>query len=166
MAVERLGEDEAIPLLCSLLAGEVAAPELEVEPWRGLLRDIAGIDTGWVQSTDRHEYWPRAWAGRALCYVGDQRATPALIAGTGDEHWRVRMNAVRALGIVGGDGAAEAVMAASHDGHPRVRSAAATSCGSIGDDRAFDVLATLLDDPDSRVVARADASLERLSRSE
>jgi hypothetical protein len=166
MAVEHLGEDEAIFLLCSLLAGEVAMPELEVEPWRGLLRDIAGIDTGWVQSSDRQEYWPRAWASRALCYIGDQRATPALVAATGDEHWRVRMNAVRALGVIGGEGAADAVIAASHDAHPRVRSAAATSCGSIGDDRAFDVLATLLDDADSRVVARADASLERLARSD
>jgi HEAT repeat protein len=166
MAMERLGQDEAITLLCSLLAGEVATPELEVEPWHGLLRDIAGIDTGWVLSSDRHEYWPRAWASRALCYIGDQRATPALIAATGDEHWRVRMNAVRALGIVGGDGAADAVMAASHNAHPRVRSAAATSCGSIGGDRAFGVLAALLDDPDSRVAARADASLERLARSE
>jgi HEAT repeat protein len=166
MAMERLGEEEAISLLCSLMAGDVAMAELEVEPWRGLLGDIAGIDTGWVRSSDRHEYWPRAWASRALCYVGDQRATTALIAATGDEHWRVRMNAVRALGIIGGDGAADAVMAASHDAHPRVRSAAATACGSIGGYRAFDVLATLLDDPDRRVVARADASLERLARSE
>jgi HEAT repeat protein len=166
MAIERLGEDEAISLLCSVVAGDVATPELEVEPWRGLLRDIAGIDTGWVQSSDRHDYWPRAWASRALCYIGDRRATTALIAATGDEHWRVRMNAVRGLGFIGGDGAADAVMAASHDAHPRVRSAAATSFGSMGGDRAFDVLATLLDDPDSRVVARADAALERLSRSE
>jgi HEAT repeat protein len=163
---ERLGEDEAIHLLCLLLAGDVSMPELGDEPWRGLLRDISGVDTGWMYSSDRHEYWPRAWAGRALCYIGDQRATAALIEATGDAHWRVRMNAVRALGLIGGDGASDAVITASQDAHPRVRSAAATSCGSIGDDRAFDILANLMSDSDGRVVARADAALERLSRSE
>jgi HEAT repeat protein len=76
------------------------------------------------------------------------------------------MNAVRALGLIGGDGASDAVITASQDAHPRVRSAAATSCGSIGDDRAFDILANLMSDSDGRVVARADAALERLSRSE
>jgi HEAT repeat protein len=76
------------------------------------------------------------------------------------------MNAVRALGIIGGDGAVDAVIVASHDPHPRVRSSAATACGSIGDDRAFDTLARLMADHDGRVVARADAALDRLSRSE
>lgn len=162
----RLGEKEAIRQLCALLTGDISTAEIADDPWNELIVDISGHSAEWVQESDRHIYWPRAWAARALCYVGDATATAALIDAARDEHWRVRMNAVRALGIIGDTGAQTGVIAGGLDAHPRVRAAAATALGSLGGDDAFHLLTGLVADPDARVIARAEVALERLARSD
>ena len=148
------------------MTGDVSTAEITDAPWNELIGDIAGTPATWVQESDRHTYWPRAWAARALCYVGDMSAVVALVDATRDEHWRVRMNAVRALGVIGDAGAETEIITAARDPNPRVRAAAATALGSVGGDEAHDVLNTLRADSDRRVTARAEVALERLIRSE
>jgi hypothetical protein len=70
-AAARLGEEVAIRQLCALMTGDVSTAEVPDAPWNELILDIAGTSAEWVRESDRHNYWPRAWAARALCYVGD-----------------------------------------------------------------------------------------------
>jgi hypothetical protein len=45
----------------------------------------------------RDGYWPRVWAARGLLHVWADNATPAIIAATDDESWRVREMAAKVI---------------------------------------------------------------------
>lgn len=165
-AADRLGDDEAIRQLCAVLVGKVAGADLCREPWRYLLRDIADVDPEWVIESEARSYWPRAWAGRALWYVGDDSAVHELSQAVEDRHWRVRMNSVRALGRVRDLRGEETLVRARQDEHHRVRSAVATALGSLGGETSFSTLRGLMSDPSREVRVRAEAALERLVGSE
>ncbi len=165
-AVTRLGQDEAVDQLCEMLRGDVLETDLLRSPWPALLLDIGNVDAVWVTSgaPGGRGHWPRAWAARALSYVGDTSAVPSLVSGTRDEHWRVRTNSVAALGRIGEVMAEPAVTRASRDLHPRVRGAAATALGRIAGPAAPAALTLLADDDDPVVAGKARQGLEQLAR--
>jgi len=68
-------------------------------------------------------YWPRVWAARGLLHVWAEDATPAIIAATADESWRVREMAARVIARHQVGDALAAVVALRDDPVPRVRAA-------------------------------------------
>lgn len=126
--VRRVGPDHARAQLVALLSGSVSGPDLCVGSWRSLLLDIGDGHAERLMSDEtglRLVYWPRAWAGRSLGYVGGVDEVAHLsTAAVGDIHWRVRMNSVVALNRLGFEGWEEALESARDDDHPRVRAAA------------------------------------------
>lgn len=161
-AAARLGKVIAISQLSEMLIGIVPADDVSYPPWRSLIRDVAGVDADWVTGSAAREYWPRAWAARALAYVGDASAIDALTTGARDDHWRVRMNSVRALGVIGSSSSVPAILPGADDPHPRVREAAARALGRTGDGVALTTLGRLAADEDPMVAATASRALERL----
>jgi|ERR1022692_1426069 HEAT repeat protein len=69
-------------------------------------------------------YWPRVWAARGLLHVWADDATPAIIAATTDESWRVREMAAKVIARHQVGDALAAVVALKNDPVPRVRAAA------------------------------------------
>ena len=53
----------AIRQLSALMTGDVSTAEITDAPWNELIVDMPG-HRPWVQESDRHTYWPRAWAAR------------------------------------------------------------------------------------------------------
>ncbi len=69
-------------------------------------------------------YWPRVWAARGLLHEWADAATPAIIAATTDDAWRVREMAAKVIARHKVGDALEAVVALRGDAVPRVRAAA------------------------------------------
>ena len=107
-------------------------------------------------------YWPRAWAARAMAYVGDDSVGSSLIGAISDEHWRVRMNAISASGRLGLSQAQPEVIAALDDEHHRVRAAAVVALGRIGDDAAMAAISGFVDRHGRS--PQSDNALERIAR--
>jgi hypothetical protein len=110
------------------------------------------------------DYWVRTWGARGLLYVWEDSATPAVVAGLEDEHWRpaemcLKVSTKRELGEAGPRAAVLAV-----EGElPRVRVQALRTLGAVGDTEHVDVVRDLLDDEDQAVRRRAARSLTQLA---
>jgi len=72
----------------------------------------------------RGGYWPRVWAARGLLPIWADHATPAIIAATMDDAWRVREMAAKVIARHQVGDALAAVVALKDDPVPRVRAAA------------------------------------------
>jgi hypothetical protein len=164
---DRTGPDQALELLTAILRGEVAGSSLTVQPWSLVLIDIGD---GHAQNLlrdptgKRLAYWPRAWAGRALAYLGDDRARSVLVDALRDEHWRVRMNAVQTLGRLGISDVTSDLVDKLDDEHERVRGAAEVALGRVGGPDAIEALRPLLDDPSEERFHRIDRVLKKIER--
>ncbi len=151
-------------MLVELLAGRVTGPDLLQPDWAQALLDIGHDHAARLMDDPtgaRLAYWPRSWAARALAYLGDPAAAPALLAALDDEHWRVRMTAAQSLGRIGVAGVTPELIAALDDAHPRVRSAAVVALGRVGDGEALAPLAQRRRDLDRERVDRALAAIEQ-----
>lgn len=76
-------------------------------------------------------YWPRVWAARALLYVFDESAVPALIEATGQGSWRLREMAAKVLGRWRVGEGLEALGRLADDPVARVRLAAGRAAAEI-----------------------------------
>lgn len=92
VAARRYGERSLVLRCLDLLAGSI--PDVELLDILGGTSAV-GVMAGREGGTQGH--WPRVWAVRALLYVWDPSAEPAVIAAGRDEHWRVREMAAKAL---------------------------------------------------------------------
>lgn len=110
MACRALGTDEVVSWCIDLSSGSEApdAPDLA---WLG------GTD-------DWPRYWSRVWGLRALLYVFQPRAEPAVLAALGDEHWRVREMAAKVCAKRELRDAAEVLDGLQDDANARVVAAA------------------------------------------
>jgi len=106
-------------------------------------------------------YWPELWGTRALLYVWDDSAAPAVVAALTNQAWRVREMATRVVAtrslLV-----AEAVAELLRDEVARVRASAARALGAVGDASAIDALRPLLKDPEIDVRRGAQHALDAL----
>lgn len=71
------------------------------------------------------QYWLRVWAMRALLYVWEDTAGPAVLAGLADESWRVREMAAKVIARRQLGEALAALARLGDDPVVRVRTAAA-----------------------------------------
>ena len=106
-------------------------------------------------------FWPELWGARALLYVWDEAAAPAVIAALGNQSWRVRemsakVSAARAIGMP------KDLARLTTDEHARVRSAAARALAVIGDASSVETLERMVRDYDKEVRRAAQQSLDAL----
>lgn len=165
--VQHFGPEKAFKLLTRLLVGEVSFKELTVTPYLEVIRFISNCDaTTYFQGRpgERRCYWSRAWAARALAYLGDDDAADWLLMGLEDEHWRVRMTSAQTLGRLYIEGYEEALTKCLLDSHPRVRAAAAVTLGRTGNEFALTPLQDALGDETEEVRGSADRALAKVEK--
>jgi HEAT repeat protein len=147
-----LGEDRVVTLACKLLGGA------DRSPWEAELVFLNGnSDTlGWAS------YWPRVWGARALLYVWDDSAVPAVVRGLEDPAWRVAEMCLKvAVNQELANGADIAVELSAHD-LARVRGHAVRLLGVAGEHEHLATVLGLLDDQDEAVRRHAARALARL----
>ena len=110
------------------------------------------------------DHWPRTWGARALLHVWSDEATPAVLTGLADPHWRpVEMCLkVTTRHEVAGTGDAAAALA-EHE-RPRVRTQVARALGVVGDSEHLAALEVLADDVSPDVRRPAAQALSDLRR--
>ncbi len=163
----RLGRTGALDTLVGLLSGEVAGRDLLEPDWAEALLDVGDGHAARLMDDPtggRLADWPRSWAARAMAYLGDPGAAPALLAAFDDRHWRVRMTAVQSLGRLGVMGRTDRLVRMLDDEHPRVRAAAVVALGRVGGGDALPALAARRTALGPDVVSRALDAIERRDR--
>lgn len=110
------------------------------------------------------DYWVRTWGARGLLHCWADSATPAVVAGLADEHYRPAEMCLKvaARHDVAGTGPGAAALTA-HE-LARVRAAAARALAVVGDTEHVAAVDALLDDPEEAVrvaAARARAAMAR-----
>ena len=152
-AVDSEGETSVVLRARSLLEGGYEGEEF--------LRVVGGPHADGILAGAPSLYWPELWGARALNYVWSDAAAPAVIAGLGNQAWRVRemCSKVAALRSIA---APEALTALTKDDHARVRAAAARALAASGDASTEATLEGLLRDPDKEVRRTAQQSLKAL----
>ncbi|SKA96620.1 HEAT repeat-containing protein [Agreia bicolorata] len=125
------------------------------------LRVVGGPHADGILAGAPSLYWPELWGARALNYVWSDAAAPAVIAGLGNQAWRVREMCAK-VAALRSIAAPEALTALTTDDHARVRSAAARALAATGDAATQDTLEALLRDPDKDVRRTAQQSLKTL----
>jgi HEAT repeat protein len=140
--------------LTAMLSGRTRLDEADLEETRAWV--AGGKPPG-------HRYWPRVWACRALLYVWDDSAGPAVVAALNDDHWRVRELAGKVITKREVPDAADALMIlVETDPVPRVRAAACRGLAVVGEGEHLPALAEAIDDPERLVAAAAERALGRL----
>ncbi|PJJ65543.1 HEAT repeat domain-containing protein [Compostimonas suwonensis] len=108
-------------------------------------------------------YWPEVWGTRALLYVWAESAASAVIAGLGNQAWRVREMSAKVIAERGVEAAAE-LAEATTDANARVRAAAVRGLVALGADDQRDAITARLRDPDKEVKQAARQALDALRR--
>ncbi|WP_233189246.1 HEAT repeat domain-containing protein [Subtercola sp. Z020] len=106
-------------------------------------------------------YWPEVWGARALLYVWDAAAAPTVIAGLGNQSWRVREMCARVC-AEHGVGTVKDLVRRTTDENARVRTAAARAIAVVGDETGIRSLEAMLRDPERDVRRAAQQSLAAL----
>lgn len=114
----RTSRSDVVERCLAVLRGEVDESFLFVAAGPGARTVVDGAEGGLAG------YWPRTWALRALLYAWEDRARPAVLAATTDEHWRVREMALKVIARHRLDAGLDAATRLTADPTPRVRDAA------------------------------------------
>ena len=159
---ERIGRPAFVTVCTDLLGG---APR---ERYVTELRALTGH--AWQPGDDvldPHvwpDHWVRSWGARGLLHVWDDVATPAVLDGLDDEHYRPAEMCLKVATRhqVGGAGDGAARLA-THE-LPRVRAQAMRTLGAVGDTEHVDAVRAALEDEDEVVRRQAARALDRLAR--
>ena len=159
--VTHLGEPAVVSLCVDLLHGADREDHLAELPYLTGLSFAEGSPRRDPRSWADH--WVRTWGARGLLYVWDESASPAVVAGLSDDHWRpaemcLKVATRREVGGAG-DGA---VTLAGHE-LPRVRAQAVRALGAVGDTEHVDAVRGRLDDDAEEVRRQAGRALERMA---
>lgn len=152
-AVERYGQSEFVERVLNLMKGYDEGDDL--------LLYVGGDHAQGILDGAPVLYWPELWGTRALLYIWDESASPAVIGTLANPAWRVREMGARVV-------AARELPAASElagllgDSVARVRSAAARSLAAVGALEDVDRLRPLLKDPEIEVRRSAQQGIEVL----
>ena len=152
-AVAQYGEGAVVLRALSLIAGNNEGEDFLLyvggEHARGILDGAPVL------------YWPELWGTRALLYVWNDSAIPAITAALDNQAWRVREMAARVAAAHGL--AVEGILTSLlTDDVARVRAAAARALGTVGSD--IEVLKPLLKDPEIDVRRGAQQAIDALRK--
>ncbi len=158
----RIGVARFVDVCTDLLAG--APREEYVEELRGLTGHDWQPGDGVLDRSSWGDFWVRSWGARGLLHVWHDSATPAIVAGLGDEHYRPAEMCLKVATrheVAGtGDGAALLLAHAL----PRVRSQALRCLAVTGDTEHVAVVEAALEDEDADVRRRAERARAALVR--
>jgi HEAT repeat protein len=154
--VAELGEDEVIARATALIAGLNAGDEF--------LLAVGGRHAQGILDGAPPLYWPEVWGARAFLYVWNDSAIPAVLAGLGNQAWRVREMSAKVVARRKLAFPAEVAPLAT-DEVARVRAQAARALAEIGRADDVDVLRSLLKDPEIEVRREAGTALKKLRSS-
>lgn len=152
-----IGEGPAVAVCVELLGGGDPQVRRAEMPYLGAQATPGLLDGTWKP------YWGRVWGARGLLYVWDPMAAPAVIAGVGDEHWRVaemclKVSSLRELA----EAADQAVVLTEHE-LPRVRSNAVRTLGLVGDTEHVEAVVAVLEDADPLPRKAAALAVRRIT---
>jgi hypothetical protein len=158
LAVKRYGEERVTAMAVGLLRARNEGADI--------LLYLGGRHAQGVLDGAPALYWPELWGARGLGYVwgegeAAEAATSAIIAGLGNQAWRVREMCAKvcATRVIGDPAALSALLT---DEVPRVRSAATRALAEVGAVEHLDLLTPMLKDPDKDVRRAGQRSLDRL----
>ena len=151
--VAELGEDEVVARATALIAGLNAGEEF--------LLAVGGRHAQGILDGAPPLYWPEVWGARTFLYVWNDSAAPAVLAGLGNQAWRVREMSAKVVARRELAYPAEVAELAT-DEVARVRAQAARALGEIGTADSVDVLRSLLKDPEIEVRREAGGALKKL----
>lgn len=156
---DHLGVPAFVDVCTDLLAGAPRTAHLDE------LRYLTGHEPGPVLLDESRwaPYWTRAWGARGLLHVWDDSATPAIVAGLGDEHWRPAETCLKVTSRHEVAGAADGAAALAGHALPRVRAQAVRALGVVGDTEHVDAVRAVLDDEQPWVRRHAARALERMA---
>lgn len=154
LATKRLGEHDLVSRAVGLLEGRNEGEDV--------LLYVGGRHAQGILDGAPPLYWPELWGARALLYVWEDSAASAVLAGLGNQAWRVRemclkVCAARELGDV------KTLKRRLTDEHARVRAAAARALVVLGTAEDAELLNPLLRDPDKDVRRTAGEALKELT---
>lgn len=109
------------------------------------------------------DYWVRTWGGRGLLYCWSDRATDAVVAGLGDEHYRPAEMCLKVAAKYDVAGTGPGAAALTRHELPRVRANAVRTLGVVGDTEHVDAVVTVLNDPEEWVREHAAHAYERMA---
>jgi hypothetical protein len=151
--VAELGEDEVVARATALIAGLNAGEEF--------LLAVGGRHAQGILDGAPPLYWPEVWGARTFLYVWSDSAVPAILAGLGNQAWRVREMSAKVVARRALEFPAEVAVLAT-DEVARVRAQAARALAEIGGAEQVDVLRSLLKDPEIEVRREAGAALKKV----
>ncbi len=155
-----IGVTAYVDVCCDLLGGADREDHLDVLPW--LTNAGWGAGAPVRDPASWKDYWVRHWGARGLLHVWDDRATPAVVAGLGDEHWRPAETCLLVVAAHDVAGSGDAVAALTGSERSRLRLQAARALGVVGDVEHAAALSGLREDPEAgvrRAAERAWAAL-------
>lgn len=158
---ERIGVPAFVAVCTDLMGG--ADREQYVEELRSLTGHDWHPGDGVLDRSSWADYWVRTWGARGLLHVWDDSATPAVVTGLADEHWRP---AEMCLKVTARHDVAQAGDAVSlllpHD-LPRVRAQALRALAVVGDTQHVEMVRDRLEDADDAVRVQAERALTRMA---
>jgi hypothetical protein len=156
-----VGRDRFVEVCVDLLGGAdrtAYVPELRYLTGHGWEEGDPTLDpTVWK------DYWVRTWGARGLLHCWDDRATDAVVAGLGDEHYRPAEMCLKVAAAHDVAGAGPGAAALVDRALPRVRAQAVRTLGVVGDTEHTDAVLGALDDPDPAVRTQAARAYARLA---
>jgi HEAT repeats len=110
------------------------------------------------------DYWVRTWGARGLLYCWHDVATPSVVTGLADDHYRPAEMCLKvsAKHDVAGTGPGAALLT-RHE-LPRVRANAVRALGVVGDTEHVQAVLAVLRDPEERVREHAARAYARMAR--
>jgi hypothetical protein len=158
----RLGGSAFVSVCTDLMGG--AERETYAEELRSLTGHAWRPGDAVFDRTTWPDYWVRTWGARGLLHVWDDSATPAVVAGLADEHWRPAEMCLKVTArhdVAGaGDGAAELL---EHE-LPRVRAQALRALAVVGDTQHMGPVRERLEDGAEQVRRQAERALSAMAR--
>jgi hypothetical protein len=151
--VAELGEDEVVARATALIAGLNAGEDF--------LLAVGGRHAQGILDGAPPLYWPEVWGARTFLYIWNDSAIPAVLAGLGNQAWRVREMSAKVVARRELGYPAEIAVLAT-DEVARVRAQSARTLGEIGRAEDIDVLRSLLKDPEIEVRREAGGALKKL----
>jgi len=150
-AVAEYGEAAVVLRCLSLLAGNNEGEDF--------LLYVGGEHAKGILDGAPVLYWPELWGTRALLYVWNDTAIPAVTAALENQAWRVREMAARVAAV------RELPVATQLEGLltddvARVRASAARALGAVGSN--IEVIAPLLRDPEIDVRRGAQQGIDAI----
>jgi HEAT repeat protein len=156
----RYGSSQVTEWCADLITGRIA-PDDPDHPALDMLGGGSYLQR--IRSGVSPDYWVRVWAARALLYVWDDSAVPAVISGLSDQHWRVREMCAKVCRRRDIGAAGDRLAALITDQTPRVRVAALRALAGVGEAEHADAVRAALDDHERTVSSAATDALDQMS---